>query len=92
VRLLWKVLREFSSADKVRFLKWVTNCSRPPVFGFRNLKPGFCVQKLDEQGSDRLPIAAVCFNTLKLPDYRNEAILRSKLQLAINSGMGYYII
>ena len=85
-------MRKFSSEDKVRFLKWVTNCSRPPVFGFQNLRPRFCIQKLDEQGSEKLPIAAVCFNTLKLPDYQNEDVLRSKLLMAMSSGMGYYIM
>lgn len=53
------------------------------------------IQMLEEnqQGAEaRLPIAAVCFNTLKLPRYTSADILKSKLIQALNSGSGYYII
>lgn len=47
----------------------------------------------NQQGAEaRLPIAAVCFNTLKLPKYQSVDLLRSKLIQALNSGSGYYII
>jgi ubiquitin-protein ligase E3 C len=76
------------------FLKFVTNCRRPPVFGFANLNPKFMIQKLQKgEGIEtRLPIAAVCFNVIKLPVYDTPAILKQKLLQAINSGSGYYIV
>lgn len=33
VRSFWKMVSEFPSEDKVKLLKFVTNCSRAPVFG-----------------------------------------------------------
>jgi len=38
---------------------------------------------------ERLPTAAVCFNRLKLPDYKTSNLLREKLRYAINSVSGF---
>lgn len=54
------------------------------------MNPKFTLQKID--GEDKLPIASVCFNTLKLPVYPNRQILKRKLLQAIEQATGYYII
>ena len=44
---------------------------------------------LDERGNERPPTAATCFNTLRLPRYANDDVLRHKLpvQVAFMQGM-----
>ena len=37
----------------------------------------------------QLPMAATCFNTLKLPDYTSKKIMKEKLLLAIHSSSGF---
>ena len=32
---LWSILREFNDAQRRKFLKFVTSCSRPPLLGFK---------------------------------------------------------
>jgi ubiquitin-protein ligase E3 C len=96
--MFWQIAKALPAEDKVKLLKFVTNCSRPPVFGnqlvtsgFKNLSPKFCIHLL-EPNDDRLPIAAVCYNLLKLPQYSSAIIMKNKLLQAINAGHGYYII
>ena len=40
----WQVLKELDSADLKKFVKFVTSCSRPPLFGFKELQPSICVR------------------------------------------------
>jgi len=42
-----------------------------------------------KQTPERLPTASTCFNLLKLPDYKNKSLLKSKLLLAIQSNAGF---
>ena len=61
--------------------------------------PPFTIAKVDCDASmlayvggkdvDRLPSASTCFNTLKLPNYRRPATLRTKLLYAITSKAGF---
>ncbi len=71
----WKVLESFSEPEKQNFLKFVTSCPRPPLLGFKELKPSFCIRS-GGSDSERLPTASTCINLLKLPEYPNEALLR----------------
>lgn len=41
------------------------------------------------QKTARLPTAATCFNTLKLPAYERKTTLREKLLYSIRSGAGF---
>ncbi|KAK3878028.1 hypothetical protein Pcinc_017308 [Petrolisthes cinctipes] len=83
----WKVLRCFGETQKRQLLKFVTSCSRPPLLGFKELHPPFCIQPSGSE--DRLPTASTCMNLLKLPEYKNEHTLREKLHYAITSGAGF---
>nr|CAH8869096.1 unnamed protein product [Trichobilharzia regenti] len=83
----WSVLQNFSEADKRSFLRFVTACSRPPMFGFRELQPPFSIQVTEEV--ERLPTASTCMNLLRLPDFRNAETLRDRLLYALNANAGF---
>lgn len=90
VAYFWQVVREMSAEERVLLLKFVTGCSRPPLFGFRELGPQFCLAK-DGEAQDRLPTAATCMNMLRLPAYQSCAILKERLYYAIQSNSGFYM-
>ncbi|EJD34846.1 HECT-domain-containing protein [Auricularia subglabra TFB-10046 SS5] len=84
----WKVVKSFDATQKRQLLRFVTSCSRPPLLGFKELVPLFCIR---DSGNDqtRLPTASTCVNLLKLPRYKNEHVLRQKLLQAISSNAGF---
>ncbi|CAB0034239.1 unnamed protein product [Trichogramma brassicae] len=85
--IFWKVVEEFDDQQKSQLLKFVTSCSRPPLLGFKELDPPFCIQ---HAGSiDRLPTSSTCMNLLKLPEFPDEKLLKEKLLYAIQSGAGF---
>uniref|UniRef100_A0A8C7BXX3 Ubiquitin-protein ligase E3C n=1 Tax=Neovison vison TaxID=452646 RepID=A0A8C7BXX3_NEOVI len=88
IRVFWRVVEGFTDEEKRKLLKFVTSCSRPPLLGFKELYPAFCIHN---GGSDleRLPTASTCMNLLKLPEFRDEALLRSKLLYAIECAAGF---
>jgi hypothetical protein len=90
VKMFWKVLKLMSEDNKSKLLKFATSCSRPPLFGFRNLQPPFTIQKITiSHDEDKLPSASTCFNILKIPTYSGWKILKRKLEYAINSQSGF---
>ncbi|XP_036212147.1 ubiquitin-protein ligase E3C isoform X10 [Myotis myotis] len=96
IRAFWRVVEGFTDEEKRKLLKFVTSCSRPPLLGFKamlagvfqELYPAFCIHN---GGSDleRLPTASTCMNLLKLPEFQDEALLRSKLLYAIECAAGF---
>ncbi|XP_011496921.1 PREDICTED: ubiquitin-protein ligase E3C [Ceratosolen solmsi marchali] len=83
----WKVINEFNDQQKSQLLKFVTSCSRPPLLGFKELDPPFCIQLAGSV--DRLPTSSTCMNLLKLPQFPDEQTLKEKLLYAIQSGAGF---
>jgi ubiquitin-protein ligase E3 C len=83
----WRVVSKFDDSGKRHLLKFVTSCSRPPLLGFKELDPPFCIQNAGTD--DRLPTASTCMNLLKLPEFHDENILRDKLLYALQSGAGF---
>lgn len=86
--IFWRVLKNFSEQEKRKLLKFVTSCSRPPLLGFKDLFPAFCIQNAGKE-PNRLPTASTCMNLLKLPEFNDEELLKSKLQYAVESGAGF---
>jgi ubiquitin-protein ligase E3 C len=84
----WKVVNGFNQEQRRSLLRFVTSCSRPPLLGFKELIPNFAIRDAGED-QHRLPTASTCVNLLKLPRYKNEAVLREKLLQAINSNAGF---
>ncbi|XP_057959070.1 E3 ubiquitin-protein ligase UPL6 isoform X2 [Malania oleifera] len=93
IEMFWEVLKSFSLENQMKFLKFVTGCSRGPLLGFRYLEPLFCIQRAagnaSEEALDRLPTSATCMNLLKLPPYRSKLQLETKLLYAINADAGF---
>lgn len=93
IEMFWEVLKSFSQENQMKFLKFVTGCSRGPLLGFKSLEPQFCIQRAagsaSEEALDRLPTSATCMNLLKLPPYRSKEQLERKLLYAINSEAGF---
>ncbi|XP_014356557.2 ubiquitin-protein ligase E3C [Papilio machaon] len=87
VQAFWKVVEGFTDDQRRQLLKFVTSCSRPPLLGFKDLIPSFCIQSAG--AADRLPTASTCMNLLKLPEFRSEQALAEKLLYAIQAGAGF---
>ncbi|XP_062900489.1 ubiquitin-protein ligase E3C isoform X1 [Mobula hypostoma] len=88
IRIFWNVVENFTNDEKRKLLKFVTSCSRPPLLGFKELYPAFCIHN---GGTDleRLPTASTCMNLLKLPEFYDESLMKSKLLYAIESAAGF---
>lgn len=87
IQAFWRVVSKFDDTGKRHLLKFVTSCSRPPLLGFKELDPPFCIQNAGTE--DRLPTASTCMNLLKLPEFHDEDVLREKLLYALQSGAGF---
>ncbi|KAI8083324.1 uncharacterized protein B0P05DRAFT_610573 [Gilbertella persicaria] len=88
VKNFWRALESFDNPLRMKFVKFVTSCSRPPLLGFKELVPQFCLRNAGLD-NDRLPTSSTCVNLLKLPNYSNYEILRQKLLYAINADAGF---
>lgn len=88
VKAFWHVVEDFDERQRRLLLKFVTSCSRPPLLGFKDLVPQFCIHSAGSEPG-RLPTASTCMNLLKLPEIADEAQLREKLLYAIESGAGF---
>ncbi|CAH0558292.1 unnamed protein product [Brassicogethes aeneus] len=87
ILLFWKILLKFNDEQRKKLLKFVTSCSRPPLLGFKELSPQFCIQSTG--GEDRMPTASTCLNLLKIPVIKEEEILANKLLAAIEQQAGF---
>ncbi|KAJ3167663.1 hypothetical protein HDU88_002110 [Geranomyces variabilis] len=89
IEMFWEIVgREFTDAQLSDLVKFVTSCARPPLLGFAELRPGFCIRMAGEE-VDRLPTASTCVNLLKMPAYTDRKAMKSKLLYAISSGAGF---
>lgn len=82
-------------ADRQNLLQFATACTNVPVGGFAKLQSAhgvyhpFTIAELTgRSGSNVLPRAAACFNTLYLPLYATKEELASQLKIAIGMGKG----
>lgn len=94
IQEFWKILESLSPSEQGAFLRFVTSCSRPPLLGYEQFHPPFNIMKISPEGggpagSKRLPMAASCFNQLKLPQYESTEELRVKLLYSIHSKSGF---
>jgi ubiquitin-protein ligase E3 C len=75
IKLFWKVVEEMSQEELKLLVKFVTSVPRPPLLGFGELQPPFCILVGGEE-QDRLPSASTCLNLLKLPTYSSQSLLK----------------
>lgn len=86
----WNVVASFNVKQQADLLRFVTSCERPPPLGFASLNPPFTIQRVGiMRDTDKLPTASTCFNTLKLPTYSSEKVMRERLLYAIEAGAGF---
>ena len=94
VRWFWSVVRRMGAEQRARLLHFCTGSTRVPAVGFANLMgfngamQRFCIERVDGDHL-RLPTAATCFNTLRLPRYTDEAQLEQRLLTAIGEADGF---
>ena len=97
VQWFWTTVRAMSKFQRNKVLDFCTGSTQAPATGFANLM-GFSGQQRNFQihllnvlgtNDNQLPIASTCFNTLKMPAYASEQLLREKLLLAIDYAEGF---
>jgi len=81
------MLKDWSEDLKKQFLLFVSSCSRPPLLGFKEFAPKFCIH--NGGTADRLPTAATCLNLLRLPAYDDVTVMNEKLLYSIQSQSGF---
>ena len=86
----WSVVSSFTPKQQADLLRFVTSCERPPPLGFISMNPPFTIQRVGiMRDGDKLPSASTCFNTLKLPTYSSEKVLKERLIYSIESKSGF---
>lgn len=85
VQLFWDVVESLSPELQSLLLQFTTSMRHPPLLGFRFLSPPFHIQ-LTDSNVDRLPSAATCFSTIKMPRYTSFDQMRGKIVAAIKEG------
>uniref|UniRef100_A0A7S1VV74 HECT-type E3 ubiquitin transferase n=1 Tax=Grammatophora oceanica TaxID=210454 RepID=A0A7S1VV74_9STRA len=90
VSRFWSIMSSFNEEQQGSLLRFVTSCERPPPLGFASMNPPFTIQRVGIlRDGDKLPTASTCFNTLKLPTYSSEKVMKDRLIYAIESGAGF---
>ena len=88
-------MRAMAAEERAALLHFCTGSVRAPALGFASLmgyhgqQHRFTLQGLPFEDAGRLPTAATCFNTLRLPPYPSAAVLREKLRLAVGASSGF---
>ncbi|ODQ78142.1 hypothetical protein BABINDRAFT_162815 [Babjeviella inositovora NRRL Y-12698] len=90
------VLSELDPALRRNFVQFLTGSPMLPLGGFKALKPEFTiVLKHNEDGlgpDDYLPSVMTCANYLKLPNYSSVGVMRERMLVAINEGLGAFLL
>ncbi|KAJ7231897.1 hypothetical protein B0H12DRAFT_1262703 [Mycena haematopus] len=94
IRDLVEILAEYDATTRRNYLQFVTGSPKLPIGGFRGLNPPLTVVRKPHEApltaDDYLPSVMTCVNYLKLPEYSSRAIMREKLRVAIQEGMGSF--
>ena len=91
----WDVVRSMSAEHRSKLLHFCTGSSRGPAAGFARIRGyngqehRFTLQLQPDRDVEHLPVAATCFNTLKLPEYTSEHQARNKIITAITFAGGF---
>ncbi|KAJ6519112.1 hypothetical protein C8R45DRAFT_950282 [Mycena sanguinolenta] len=94
IRDLLEIMTEYDATTRRNYLQFVTGSPKLPIGGFRGLNPPLTVVRKPHEApltaDDYLPSVMTCVNYLKLPEYSSKAIMREKLRIAIQEGMGSF--
>lgn len=90
IKLFWSVVETFNQEERRALLRFATSCSRPPLLGFKELVPHFCIR---DAGQDemRLPTSSTCVNLLKVcpPHVECDNKLTSSLATNVQESADY---
>ena len=86
IKSFWKVINSLTFHEQQKFLMFCTGSIKAPIGGLSKLH--LKIQRMGPD-SDLLPTSHTCFNTLLLPEYKDEDKLKKLLLLAINECEGF---
>ncbi|KAF7309974.1 Ubiquitin-protein ligase [Mycena indigotica] len=94
IRDLVEILSEYDASSRRNYLQFVTGSPKLPIGGFRGLNPPLTVVRKPHEApltaDDYLPSVMTCVNYLKLPEYSSKNVMREKLKVAVQEGMGSF--
>ncbi|XP_028968234.1 probable E3 ubiquitin-protein ligase HERC4 [Galendromus occidentalis] len=88
IRMFWRVFHQLTQQQKKQFLLFLTGTDRIPILGMGEIKMIIIPYRAS---TVHLPVAHTCTNTLELPKYANERILKEKLVIALANNIGFGI-
>ncbi|RDB23948.1 Ubiquitin fusion degradation protein 4 [Hypsizygus marmoreus] len=91
---LVEIMASYDAPTRRAFLQFITGSPKLPIGGFRGLNPLLTVVRKPHEAplaaDDYLPSVMTCVNYLKLPEYSSKAVMREKLRIAIQEGVGSF--
>jgi E3 ubiquitin-protein ligase HUWE1 len=92
----WNIMFSLNKSEKAAFLQFTTGSSKVPLNGFSELQgmrgiQKFSIHKVGGGKEGALMSSHTCFNSLDLPVYQSEEIMKEKLLLAIKEGGGAFL-
>ncbi|KAF8889303.1 hypothetical protein BD779DRAFT_1611065 [Infundibulicybe gibba] len=94
IRDLLEIMAEYDPSSRRDYLQFITGSPKLPIGGFRGLNPPLTVVRKPHEApltaDDYLPSVMTCVNYLKLPEYSSKAVMREKLRVAIQEGVGSF--
>ncbi|KAF8906204.1 hypothetical protein CPB84DRAFT_1813845 [Gymnopilus junonius] len=94
IRDLIEIMSDYDPPARRAYLQFITGSPKLPIGGFRGLNPPLTVvRKLHEApltADDYLPSVMTCVNYLKLPEYSSKQVMKEKLQVATQEGVGSF--
>jgi hypothetical protein len=88
IQTFWRIVGRYSQEDCRRLLEFVTASDRVPVTGYESIT--FHIVRTGNV--TMLPTSSTCFGKLYLPDYSDEELLQTKLELAIKNSKGFGVV
>ncbi|EKM81670.1 hypothetical protein AGABI1DRAFT_54559 [Agaricus bisporus var. burnettii JB137-S8] len=94
IRDLIEVMSDYDRPTRRACLQFITGSPKLPIGGFRGLNPPLTVVRKPHEAplkaDDYLPSVMTCVNYLKLPDYSSKAVMKDKLGIAMQEGVGSF--
>lgn len=94
IRDLVETMSEYSPLMRRAYLQFITGSPKLPIGGFRGLNPPLTVVRKPHEApltaDDYLPSVMTCVNYLKLPEYSSKQVMKEKLRVAVQEGVGSF--
>ncbi|PPQ99844.1 hypothetical protein CVT26_009341 [Gymnopilus dilepis] len=94
IRDLIEIMSGYDLPTRRAYLQFITGSPKLPIGGFRGLNPPLTVVRKPHEApltaDDYLPSVMTCVNYLKLPEYSSKQVMKEKLQIAMQEGVGSF--